>query len=525
MKEENSENNSPVIISEKSILIISIFIAGLCSIIYELLISTTSSYFLGDSVKQFSITIGVYMAAMGIGSWLSRLFNTQLLEKFIFLEIILGLCGGISVPLLYYTFSVTSYTEYSLVMILMIMVIGILTGLEIPLLTRLMKSYYPLKINLSNVLAMDYFGALLATLIFPFFLLPILGLFKSSLVFGGINISIAFLNLWAFSDHLGITKKSVFYGASFGVLLFFATLFYFSNSLMAKWSGELYRDPIVYHEQTPYQELILTKSAHDDLRLYINNVIQFSSIDEYRYHESLVHLPMSLAKYKYNVLVLGGGEGLVARELLKYKDIEQITVVDIDEAMFKMAKEHPQIKALNKSSLSDDRVALVTDDAYNFMKSDPTLYNVIIADLPDPSQESLARLYSREFYKLITKKLAADGLFVTQATGTYHTTRSYWCIEKSMQAGGLAFTYPYHAYVPAFGDWGFILGSKYDLTPMEIELSVETKFLENHIFDKLFYFEKDLLEKKEAVKANTLDQPFILEYFLEDWKKWQPKVK
>ena len=193
---------------ETSILIISTFIAGLCSIIYELLISTASSYFLGDSIKQFSITIGLYMASMGFGSYVSRLIQHNLLSKFIALEIFLVFLGGISVPLLYFAYS---YLEtFYPIMVLLILSIGVLIGLEIPLLIRIMEKYYSLKFNISNVLSVDYLGALVATLLFPFILLPLMGTFKSSLFFGVINMGIGFLNIWCFSHQLRPTQRRQF---------------------------------------------------------------------------------------------------------------------------------------------------------------------------------------------------------------------------------------------------------------------------------------------------------------------------
>jgi spermidine synthase len=170
-------------LSEKSIFFAAVFIAGLCSIIYELLISTTSSYFLGDSVKQFSLTIGVYMAAMGIGSWLSKYLEDDLLEWFVKIEIALGLIGGASVPILYFCFDRFSLDGLQWLVLGLTLLIGIFTGFEVPILVRIMKTYYPLKANLANVLSLDYVGALVATLLFPFVLLPFVGVFRTSVAF------------------------------------------------------------------------------------------------------------------------------------------------------------------------------------------------------------------------------------------------------------------------------------------------------------------------------------------------------
>ena len=503
-------------LNERSVLISSIFIAGLCSIVYELLISTTSSYFLGDSVTQFSLTIGFYMAAMGIGSYISRLFQENLLQKFIGIEIILGLIGGASVPLLYLIYAHTGYGEFMFYMLSLVVIIGILTGLEIPLLTRILKVHYPLKINLSNVLSMDYFGALLATLLFPFFLLPMLGTFKTSILFGLVNVSLGFLNLWFFSEHIGIKKKRILYAASTFVTVFFVSLFYLSNVVLDHWNNALYTDNVIYSKQTPYQNIILTKGKKD-ISLYLNGNIQFSSMDEYRYHESLVHIPMANAFYKKNILILGGGEGLVAREVLKHAEVERITIVDLDPAMFELSTTNRDIVNLNKGSLTDPRVRLEPMDAYVFLQETTELFDVIIGDLPEPSNESLSRLYSREFYKLVKSKLVPQGVFVTQATGPYHTLKAFHCIQSSIKAGGFAYIYPYHAYVPSFGDWGFVMAAnrELDITKLGDE---EMKFLDKDILGKLFLFEKDL--QLDSLPYSTLVQPILLEYYMEGWRKW-----
>lgn len=504
-------------LKEKIVLIGSIFIAGLCSIIYELLISTTSSYFLGDSIKQFSITIGVYMAAMGLGSFLSRIFQKDLILRFIEVEILLGLIGGSSVPILYFVFADTNHIAFQMVMIGLIVVIGVLTGLEIPLLARIMKEYYPLKINLSNVLSMDYFGALIATLLFPFILLPWIGVFQSSLIFGIVNIGIGFLNLWFFSNFMTRRQKTGYLLSATAVSVFFILMTVFSNRLLHHWHDSLYRDRIIFTKTTPYQTLVLTK-GNDDLRLFINRVIQFSSTDEYRYHEALVHPAMAKAPYKKNVLILGGGEALTAREVLKHPEVEAVTIVDIDPEMFRLAKEHPALSELNEQSLENPKVITVPQDAFVFLQQHNQLFDVIISDLPDPTTESLARLYSREFFKLARKRLTPNGIFVTQATGPFHTTNAFWCINASIQEAGFDYTYPYHAYVPSFGDWGFILASGQPQRVEEIEIEIPTQFLSTATIERLFHFEKDL--QVDTVKVSTLDRPILLDYYLKEWRRW-----
>lgn len=503
---------------EKPILIVSIFIVGLCSIIYELLISTTSSYFLGDSIKQFSITIGIYMAAMGVGAYLSRLMKDKLMERFIEVELLLGLIGGISVPFLYFAFVQINYSAFSWLIIFLIFVIGLLTGLEIPLLTRLLEKHYPSDVNLSNVLSLDYLGALAATLLFPFFLLPWVGVFLSSLIFGLVNIAVGIFNFWIFKDHLSQKRKN-FYIVLIGILCaFFITAIPLSNKLLSQWHNQLYRDRIVFSETTPYQTVVLTK-ANDDLRLYIDRVIQFSTLDEYRYHESLIQIPMSLAPYKKSVLILGGGEALAAREVLKFPEVEEVHIVDIDPAIFKIAVENPHLRKTNEAALEDPKVKPIPKDAMVFLKESSQLYDVIIADLPDPSNDNLARLYSQEFYKLVKNRLSPNGIFVTQATSVYHTNEAFWCINETVKSAEFNYTDQYHAYVPSFGDWGFVMASQQKLNINNIDLNEDNlKFLEQDKLANLFEFNKDIVRMN--IPHSTLDQPILLDLYLKGWQKW-----
>ncbi len=503
---------------EKLILVASIFIVGLCSIIYELLISTTSSYFLGNSIKQFSIIIGVYMAAMGLGAYLSRLIKKDLLYKFIQVEILLGVIGGISVPFLYFTFSQVDYSSFNWIVILVIGVIGTLTGLEIPLLTGVMEKLYPSDKNLSNVLSLDYLGALAATLIFPFFLLPWVGVFLSSLIFGFVNVGVGFMNLWVFKDKIDSGKRKVLWGTMAVVTLLFIASLFLSEKMLNHWHDDLYRDRIVYQQTTPYQTLVVTKGK-EDVRLYIDRVIQFSSVDEYRYHESLVHLPMSLSPYKKRVLILGGGEALAAREVLEHNEVEEVYIVDIDPAMFELSKTNPYIKSLNGDCLSNPKVKTIAQDAMVFLMENEDLFDVIISDLPDPTNDNIARLYSQEFYTLAKMRLSPNGVLVTQATSPFHTTSTFWCIDSTLKSAGFNHTYPYHAYVPSFGEWGFILASNNELDYQSISFKgLKTKYLEEDKIEKLFSFEKDVII--DNIPHNTLDNPILLEYYLKDWERW-----
>jgi len=510
-------------LNERFLFFTTVFIAGLCSLVYELLISTTSSYFLGDSVKQFSLVIGIYMAAMGLGAYLTKFMEDNLLDWFIKVEILLGLIGGVSVPILYFVFDKVSGGEYQFIMLSLTFLIGVLTGFEIPLLVRILKTYYPLKSNLAYVLSLDYVGALGATLLFPFLLLPFVGTFRTSLIFGLINVLLGIFVYRFFSKNLSLNRKNTIERGALFCVGFFIILGFFSNKLLKHWEDSFFANQVIYSKQTPYQHLVLTQNQKD-IRLYINRIIQFSSIDEYRYHEGLGLYPMGIAPYKKNVLILGGGEGLLVREVLKYDEVESVTIVDLDEEVFRLAKENPHLKRINQDALRHPKVRLVNNDAMQFLQSSNELYDVILSDLPDPSNESVARLYSTTFYKLVQSKLSATGIFATQATSVFHTRNAFWCIYETLKNSGFRAVEPYHIYVPSFGDWGFVMAANWDFDYKNLPKHISTQYLDSLQMEKMFYFEKDIANPQNLV-PNRMDQPELLDYFLEDWEQWRRKKK
>lgn len=510
------ENKSILTKKDASILLFCVFAVGFCTIIYELLIGSISSYFIGDSIKQFSITIGLTMTAMGIGTLISRFFNKNLIYWFIFVEILLAIIGGLSVPILYFIYSIQFF--YYPIMCLLIITIGTLIGLEIPLLTRIMEEYFQLRENISNVLSLDYLGAFLASLAFPFILLPFLGVFNSSISTGLINLLVGILTFVWFKDKLTKKRRSIIRVQGILITILLLSLLIFSKEISMYLENSMYDDRVVFSKQTKYQKLVITKNK-EDVRLFIDGNVQFSTIDEYRYHEPLIHIPMNLVKHRENVLILGGGDGLAARELLKYSDVNRITVVDLDKEMTDLAVNNRIMAELSENSFKNPKVKIYNEDAFKFLENSKEYFDVIIIDLPDPNNSSLARLYSKEFYKVAGQKLAANGIMVTQATSPFFSPEAYWCIQKSLKAAGFKYTKPYHTYVPSFGDWGFMLASNKPIDENTIKIeNLKTRYVDNNSVKSLFHIEKDIL--RDNIKASTLDKPEILNYYLNGWRYW-----
>lgn len=520
----NSEMNSapeflpsdrPLTTTESVVLLISVLIVGFCTILYELLIGSVSSYFLGDSVKQFSIVIGLTMTGLGLGSLLSRLFHQRLIYWFVIIEIALAIVGGLSVPILYYVYLI-KWAYYS-VMCILILSIGALIGLEIPLLTRVMESRCQLKDNISNVLSLDYLGAFLATFAFPFVLLPLCGLFNTSALAGLMNLVVGVLNYWQFRKLDSFSRPArLTTGAALTFVLLMGTLV-FSAELKRNWENLIFQDKVILSVESPYQRIVLTRK-NADLRMFIDGNVQFSSVDEHRYHELLIHIPMSLAPHRESILVLGGGDGLALREIFKYQDVKEVTLVDLDKAITDLAKDNPLLRDLNGGSMSDKRVNIINDDAYKYIETTEKTFDLIVIDLPDPNNASLARMYSWEFYRRVRSRLNRTGIVVAQATSPFFSPNAFWCIQESLKKAGFPNTYLYHGYVPSFGDWGFALTANIPYDIKTIRIDVPTKYLDNQTAQKAFVLEKDVI--RENILPSSLDRPEILQYYISDWEKW-----
>ncbi len=442
--------------------------------------------------------------------------HSNLLDKFIFLEFSLSILCGISVALCYWvsTFSIhTSLLIYSLSIL-----IGLLIGVEIPLVTRMNESYEDLRENISSVMENDYYGSLVGGLLFAFFALPYFGLTYTPIALGIINFMVASLLFWRFK-RLICYKRTI--QISFWTITACFLIFLVAVKPIVLFSEQKkYKDRIIYTKQTKYQKIVITQWK-DKFWLFINGNEQFSTFDEEKYHEPLIHPAMSLSEQKKNILVLGGGEGLAAREILKYDDVQYITIVDIDPKMTELAQNHPVITKINKNSMVDMKVHVVNQDAFKFVEDNEGFYDVIIVDLPDPNSIHLARLYSREFYTLCLKRMTKYGVFVTQATSPVHSVNSFVCIIKTMESAGFT-VQPYHNNIPTLGEWGWCLGmKKKSITQKVLKSSVEkidlinipTHFLNNEAIISMTHFGKGILSKKADVEINTILNPLLVKYY------------
>lgn len=493
------------------LLLFSVFTIATCGLVYELVAGTLASYLLGDSVKQFSFIIGIYLFSMGVGSYFAKYLTNNLLHKFIEIEILVGLVGGLSSSLLFCLFDFVEHFQF--VLYLLVFTTGCLVGLEIPLLMNLLKDRVEFKDLVSNVFAFDYVGALLASLLFPLLLVPYLGIIRTSLFFGLINVFIALILCFALSAELkaasalGLKIKSV---CAFLVLLL---AFVFADEILDFSEEKLYDENIIFTKSTPYQRIVLTHNKKD-LKLYLNNNLQFNSSDEYRYHESLVHPALSLATNIDNVLILGGGDGLAAREILKYPDVQHITLVDLDKDMTSMFQQNPILTHLNNNSLNHAKVKVINADAYIWLKTNQQKFDVAIVDFPDPSNYSVGKLYTKNFYETLKQSLTANAIVVIQSTSPYFAPKSFWCINNTLKTV-FATTMPYHVYLPSFGEWGYVMATRQPQLPEQpLRKLVSLRFYDFD-FNKLTNFARDMQSTETAV--NQLNNQTLVRYFNEEW--------
>lgn len=493
------------------LFLVTIFVISTCGLVYELIAGTLASYLLGDSITQFSLIIGIYLFSMGVGSYFSKFITSNLINRFIEIEILIGIVGGLSAPLLFLIFNFVE--DFEVYLYFFVFIIGCLVGLEIPLLMIILKDKFQFNELVSNVFTFDYIGALIASILFPLFFIPYLGLIETSLIFGIINVLVAIIMSFAFAKLIK-NAKYLKLKAYFSIALLIIT-FFFSGKILSFSEKNLYGENIILSKTSKYQRIVLTHER-EDYRLYLNNNLQFSTLDEYRYHEILVHPVMSFSKKIDSVLILGGGDGMAAREVLKYKDVKAITLVDLDSEMTTLFQTNKLLTRFNHNSLNNKKVRIINQDAFVWLNKNKSKFNVVIIDFPDPSNFSLGKLYSTLFYFNLKKKLNKDSIIVVQSTSPYFAPKSFWCINSTL---GYCFnqTQPFHVYLPSFGEWGFSIASD-ELITQKVYRRIQGLRFYNNDFSNFCFFPKDM--KIDKVEVNKINNQYLVNSFNKEWSKY-----
>ncbi|WP_461831385.1 polyamine aminopropyltransferase [Aquifex sp.] len=484
---------------KSTVLKLCIFFTGFSGLVAEYSIATLATYLLGNAVFQWSVIISLFLLFMGVGSRLTRYISDKnLVVTFVLAEVLLSLLVSLSPTVAYYFASYPS--ELRFIIYFLSAVVGTLIGLEIPIAVRINNKYEELKVNLSSILEKDYLGSLPAGLLYAYFLLPKLGLPYTTLIAGFLNLSVAML----FSLFFPLNFALRIVPFVVGVIL---TLYgVFIPKIILYEEQRFYGEQIVSFFRTPYQKVVLTRYKNF-YSLYLDGHLQFSTLDERRYHESLVHIPASLISNYRKALILGGGDGLALREAIKYP-FKSVTLVDLDEELLKFSKDNSLMRKINQNSFWDRRVKIISEDAFNFVFKTNEKFDLVIIDLIDPRTFSSARVYSLEFYKKLKHILTERGVFITQAGDVFFKSKVFCSILKTIRKAGF-YTIPFVVNIPSMGEWGFIIGSKEKKTFKKLKI-------------KGLYYLNDRLAKAfiligSSVKCgneeiNRILKPIVLEY-------------
>lgn len=501
-----------------NILKACLFATGLSGIVAEYVLSTLATYFLGDSVFQWTIIVSIMLFAMGLGARLSKYIETNLINKFITIEFILSLLTAFSTIIAYMANIYAAFTGF--VIYSTSIAIGLLIGMEIPLVIRINDRFELLKVNVSSILENDYYGSLVGGIFFAFIGLPYLGLKYTPFMLGAINLAVAFVLLYTLWNTFGQKSRRTFSIAASLVVAVLILGSVFTDKIIEFGETRKYRDDIIFSTQSRYQKITITQ-AKSDYWLFINSNQQLSTVDEHIYHEALVHPVVNLTAGPVEVLVLGGGDGCAARELLKHATVKAIEVVDLDPAMTALAKTHEVLTNINANALNDKKVQIINQDAFSYLRDTEEYFDIIIIDLPDPKSVELGRMYSYEFYRYCHQRLRPNGMIVTQAGSPYYAPAAFKCIDKTMSEAGFG-TLPIHLPMITLGEWGMVIGSKamsgdvLHETVFKLDLdSLDTRWLNDEVMHYVTWFGKDIIPvDTAALEVNRIHNPVLFKYYL-----------
>lgn len=484
----------------------TVFLIATAGLVYELVAGAVASYVLGDSVTQFSLVIGLYLSALGLGAYLSKYVESGLERRFVDVELATALVGGVSAPLLLFAFSHGG--SFHLVLWSVVLATGTLVGLELPLLMRLLEQRVAFKDLIAKALLFDYLGALAASVLFALLLVPSLGLIRTSLVFGLLNALVGLASTFLLEGERPGELRAA-RGKAVAVAVVLLVLLSQAERLTRAAEVSLYGDPIFQTRQSAYQRIVVTRGKAG-FALFLNNNLQFSSIDEHRYHEALVHPAMAAAQHRRSVFIAGGGDGLAAREVVRYPGVERVVLVDLDPVMTRLGAELEPLVQQNRGVLTSGRVVVVNDDAMAYLARTDERFDVIVVDFPDPNNLALGKLFTTRFYASAREHLAPGGAMVVQSTTPFYARASFWCIVRTIEAAGL-YVAPYHAFVPAFGEWGFTLARAEPFEPPRRVPLEGLAFVDEARLRDMFRFAPDMARVDGPI--NRLDNQALVRLY------------
>jgi spermidine synthase len=470
-----------------------VFVCAACGLVYELELVALATYLIGDSVTQASVVLSVMVFAMGIGSLAAKRLRWHAAASFGAMEAALALVGGCSAMALYAVFAWTGAwgglweSGSRCLLVAFSLAIGLLIGAEVPLLMELIQRVRRQDAGgaVADLFAADYVGALVGGLAFPFLLLPLLGQLTGALVTGAVNaVAGGVLVLGLFRGDLTRRARRLLLLANLAVLAVLATAAVLVDDFERAARQAVYGEHVRVAVQSGIQEIVLTGGTDGrPVALFLDGRLRVSGRDEHRYHEALVHPAMTGPHAR--VLVLGGGDGLAAREVLRHPGVRRVDVVELDEEVVRLGRRDPALAALNGHVYGDARVHVTVADAFGWLRAaPPAAYDVVLADLPDPGITASTKLYSQEFYGLVRRVLADDGRLAVHAGPASFRPRVFWTVDTTVRAAGLH-TAPYRVggRDPGFAagpdrsagperaphDWGLVLAARRPPPPLRLD--------------------------------------------------------
>ncbi|MEU2714490.1 polyamine aminopropyltransferase [Streptomyces sp. NPDC007205] len=466
------------------LVLVCVFVCAACGLVYELELVAFASYLMGDSVTQASVVLSVMVFAMGIGSLGAKRLRWHAAAGFGAIETVLALVGGCSAMALYAVFAWTGdwgglWAEGPrCLLVAFSLAIGLLIGAEVPLLMELIQRIRHQDAGgaVADLFAADYVGALVGGLAFPFLLLPFLGQLTGALVTGTVNVVAGgALVLGLFRRDLTCRARWTLLVVGLVVLGVLASAAALADDFERAARHAVYGGDVRVAEQTDVQEVVLAGGTDGEpLDLFLDGRLRVGGRDERRYHEALVHPALSGGPHA-RVLILGGGDGLAAREVLRRPGVRRVDLVELDAGLVRLARHDPGLTAANGHAYADPRLHTTTADALGWLRgARGRSYDVVIADLPDPGITASTKLYSQEFYGLTRRVLAPRGRLVVHAGSVTTRPLAFWTVAATLRAAGFAAA-PYRvlghdsgfpagpdrsAGAPAAPhDWGFLLAA------------------------------------------------------------------
>jgi spermidine synthase len=560
---------------DDTLLILTMAVLAGCGLIYEYLLSHYAGRVLGVMESTIYTMIGLMIVSMGLGAFAARKVRCAF-NGFVFLELIIALLGSSAILFIGGLIAVTQILPqiisdmfalppdmlpqgglFNVLSFLAInspyffgVTLGFFIGMEIPLIARIREQIHGehLANNLGTIYGADYIGAGIGAAIWVLFLLSI-DISKAAALTASLNLVAGTFFIMRYWHKL--KWKNTFVTLHVFLALVIVLMFNYGNQWLNQMNSLLYLDKVVHVQKTRYQQLTFTQrdmgfnttnsefgnAQQSIINFYINGRLQFSSIDEHIYHEYLVAPVLAGSARNDNILIIGGGDGLALRDVLKYSPTN-VTLIDLDSELidiFQSPDKHlntslaKKISYLNKQSLQDERVTILRSDAFltiNELLKSGQVFDAIIIDLPDPSHPDLNKLYTVNFYARLKQLLAGDGLIAIQSTSPYHAKDSFISIGKTLSAANYAHVQQYHDNVPSFGEWGWTIAAKIGASPLarlnKLEtLPVRHSWINLALLKSAFIFPNDFYKNKHDIDINILGSHTLYQLHQKAWKDQQ----